>query len=56
VDSDVRLSNQVVRDTEERYKLPLETVLRNYMNFVKPSFEDFILPVNIHTHLPRSQS
>ncbi|KAI8616401.1 uridine-cytidine kinase 2-like protein [Chytriomyces sp. MP71] len=44
VDSDLRLARQVVRDTEQRYTKPLEAVLDQYLNFVKPSFEDFILP------------
>ncbi|TPX56829.1 uridine kinase [Powellomyces hirtus] len=44
VDSDVRLARQVVRDTEVRYERNLETVLQSYLKYVKPSFEDFILP------------
>ncbi|KAJ3055651.1 Uridine-cytidine kinase 2, partial [Rhizophlyctis rosea] len=44
VDSDVRLSRQVVRDTEIRHRKNLEEVLQYYLKFVKPSFEDFILP------------
>ncbi|KAI8826653.1 uridine-cytidine kinase B [Fimicolochytrium jonesii] len=44
VDSDVRLARQVVRDTEERYKKSLEKILQYYITFVKPAFEDFILP------------
>ncbi|KAI8614873.1 uridine-cytidine kinase-like protein 2 [Chytriomyces sp. MP71] len=44
VDSDLRLARQVVRDTEQRYTKPLEAVLDQYLNYVKPSFEDFILP------------
>ncbi|KAI9349168.1 putative uridine monophosphate kinase [Obelidium mucronatum] len=44
VDSDLRLAKQVLRDTEERYQLPLDKVLDDYLNFVKPAFEDFILP------------
>ncbi|KAI8837015.1 uridine-cytidine kinase 2 [Chytriomyces cf. hyalinus JEL632] len=44
VDSDLRLARQVIRDTEERYTKPLESVLETYIHFVKPSFEDFILP------------
>ncbi|KAJ3238714.1 Uridine-cytidine kinase 2 [Chytriomyces hyalinus] len=44
VDSDLRLARQVIRDTEERYTKPLEAVLETYLHFVKPSFEDFILP------------
>ncbi|KAJ3083971.1 Uridine-cytidine kinase-like 1 [Quaeritorhiza haematococci] len=44
VDSDVRLARQVIRDTEERYNYDLEYVLHQYVRFVKPSFEDYILP------------
>ncbi|KAJ3147794.1 Uridine-cytidine kinase 2 [Geranomyces variabilis] len=44
VDSDVRLARQVVRDTEVRYQMQLEAVLTAYLKYVKPSFEDFILP------------
>ncbi|KAJ3195589.1 Uridine-cytidine kinase 2 [Irineochytrium annulatum] len=44
VDSDLRLSKQVVRDTEERYRKKIEDVLNEYLNHVKPSFEEFILP------------
>ncbi|KAJ3033766.1 UMP-CMP kinase [Rhizophlyctis rosea] len=44
VDSDVRLSRQVVRDTEIRHHKTLEEVLSYYIKFVKPSFEDFIMP------------
>ncbi|KAJ3071036.1 hypothetical protein HDU99_002519, partial [Rhizoclosmatium hyalinum] len=51
VDSDIRLARQVVRDTEERYQKPLEEVLGNYLNFVKPSFEDFILPTKKYANV-----
>lgn len=34
----------VLRDIEERGR-DLESILRQYVQFVKPSFEDFILPV-----------
>nr|KAJ3420314.1 Uridine-cytidine kinase 2 [Polyrhizophydium stewartii] len=44
VDSDVRLARQVIRDTEERYRMSLDQVLQRYVKFVKPSFEEFILP------------
>lgn len=58
LDSDVRLSRQVVRDTEERYHLSLETVLLHYINFVKPAFEDFILPTKKFADviIPRGES
>ncbi|KAJ3117737.1 Uridine-cytidine kinase 2 [Physocladia obscura] len=52
VDSDLRLARQVVRDTEERSPTkPLETVLNNYLNVVKPSFEDFILPTKKYANV-----
>jgi len=47
VDADVRLSNTVLRDTTgkgERETHSLEFVLNQWVTFVKPSFEDFILP------------
>ncbi|KAJ3415330.1 UMP-CMP kinase [Chytridiales sp. JEL 0842] len=44
VDGDVRLMKQIIRDTEVRYKKALEEVLEQYLKYVKPSFEDFILP------------
>jgi uridine kinase len=47
VEGETRLSKQVIRDTEQRYKKSLEEVLHQYMKFVKPSFEDFILPVSV---------
>ncbi|KAJ3017703.1 UNVERIFIED_CONTAM: Uridine-cytidine kinase 2 [Siphonaria sp. JEL0065] len=51
VDSDIRLARQVIRDTEERYRKPLEEVLDNYLNFVKPAFEDFILPTKKYANV-----
>ncbi|ORZ40115.1 uridine kinase family-domain-containing protein [Catenaria anguillulae PL171] len=47
VDSDVRLSATVTRDTlgqRNRQIKPLELVLNQWLTFVKPAFEDFILP------------
>ncbi len=44
VDSDNRLAKQVIRDTSKRYQKDLNWVLRQYVKYVKPSFEDFILP------------
>ncbi|KAI8925455.1 uridine kinase family-domain-containing protein [Entophlyctis helioformis] len=44
VDADVRLARQVIRDTEERYRLSLDQVLQRYVKFVKPSYEEFIQP------------
>jgi uridine kinase len=37
----------VPRDINERGR-DLEQVLNQYMNFVKPAFEEFCLPVNIY--------
>ncbi|KAJ3076993.1 Uridine-cytidine kinase 2, partial [Podochytrium sp. JEL0797] len=51
VDSDLRLARQVIRDTEERYQKPLESVLENYLNYVKPSFEDYILPTKKYANV-----
>eukprot|EP00842_Homolaphlyctis_polyrhiza_P001161 jgi/Hompol1/2045/HPOL_005831-RA len=58
VDSDVRLARQVVRDTEERYRMPLEQVLQRYVKFVKPCFEEFILPTKKYADviIPRGES
>ncbi|PQQ13226.1 uridine kinase-like protein 5 [Prunus yedoensis var. nudiflora] len=42
-DSDVRLSRRIQRDTVERGR-NIENVLDQYARFVKPSFEEFILP------------
>ena len=44
------LSLLVIRDTEQRYHLPLEVVLQQYIRFVKPCFEEFIQPVK-YVHL-----
>jgi uridine kinase len=48
VDSDSRLSATVVRDTsgsKGRRARELDVVLNQWMNYVKPAFEDFVLPV-----------
>ncbi|XP_050537778.1 uridine-cytidine kinase [Daktulosphaira vitifoliae] len=42
-DSDTRLARRVPRDINERGR-DLEQVLNQYMNFVKPAFEEFCLP------------
>eukprot|EP00835_Amoeboradix_gromovi_P004448 NODE_347_length_10448_cov_0.163687.p2 type:complete len:285 gc:universal NODE_347_length_10448_cov_0.163687:3240-4094(+) len=47
VDSDTRLSNTVLRDTiddNDRLIKPLDQVLDEWLNYVKPSFEDYVLP------------
>uniref|UniRef100_A0AAY4D6M3 uridine/cytidine kinase n=1 Tax=Denticeps clupeoides TaxID=299321 RepID=A0AAY4D6M3_9TELE len=42
-DADTRLSRRVLRDISERGR-DLEQVLSQYINFVKPAFEEFCLP------------
>lgn len=42
-DSDTRLSRRVMRDVNERGR-PLENVLNQYDQFVKPAFEEFCQP------------
>ncbi|ODM98440.1 putative uridine-cytidine kinase [Orchesella cincta] len=42
-DPDTRLARRVVRDVQERGR-DLDTVLNQYMKFVKPAFEEFCLP------------
>ncbi|KAJ8921447.1 hypothetical protein NQ315_003065 [Exocentrus adspersus] len=42
-DSDTRLARRVPRDINERGR-DLEQVLNQYMNFVKPAFEEFCSP------------
>ncbi|PRQ54064.1 putative transferase [Rosa chinensis] len=42
-DSDVRLSRRIQRDTVERGR-NIQNVLEQYTKFVKPSFDEFILP------------
>jgi len=42
-DPDTRLARRVVRDVEGRNR-DLDTVLTQYMKFVKPAFEEFCLP------------
>nr|XP_018681075.1 PREDICTED: uridine kinase-like protein 3 isoform X4 [Musa acuminata subsp. malaccensis] len=42
-DADVRLARRIRRDTEEKGR-DLKTVLDQYSKFVKPAFDDFILP------------
>ncbi|KAL6518785.1 Uridine kinase-like protein 5 [Orobanche hederae] len=46
-DSDVRLARRIQRDTVERGR-NVENVLDQYIKFVKPSFEEFILPSKKH--------
>lgn len=43
VDSDVRLSRRVLRDTQKS-QITLEECLKLYLRFVKPSFDEFVLP------------
>ncbi|KAK7889084.1 hypothetical protein WMY93_024644 [Mugilogobius chulae] len=42
-DADTRLSRRVLRDISERGR-DLESVLAQYITFVKPAFEEFCLP------------
>jgi uridine kinase len=42
-DADVRLARRIKRDTVEKGR-DIATVLDQYSKFVKPAFEDFILP------------
>lgn len=44
VDDDDRLARHMVRNME-LYSRPIDDILNHYVRFVKPSFEDFILPV-----------
>ncbi|CAG8455011.1 3093_t:CDS:10 [Ambispora leptoticha] len=44
VDSDIRLAQRVLQDTEQRHHYPLEQVLNQYIKYVKPAYEDFVLP------------
>ena len=58
VDSDVRLSKQVIRDSEERYNKKLDQILQSYIKFVKPCFEEFILPCKKYADvvIPRGET
>ncbi|KAL0331913.1 UNVERIFIED_CONTAM: Uridine kinase-like protein 5 [Sesamum calycinum] len=49
-DSDVRLARRIQRDTVERGR-NVENVLDQYAKFVKPSFEEFILPTKKHADI-----
>ncbi|KAM7509191.1 hypothetical protein LguiA_019644 [Lonicera macranthoides] len=49
-DSDVRLARRIQRDTVERGR-NIQNVLDQYSNFVKPSFEEFILPTKKHADI-----
>ncbi|KRZ58755.1 Uridine-cytidine kinase 2-B [Trichinella nativa] len=42
-DPDTRLARRVMRDMNERGR-DLETILYQYLNFVKPAYEEFCLP------------
>lgn len=46
-DADTRLARRVMRDITDRGRT-LEGVLHQYETFVKPSFEDYILPTKKH--------
>ncbi|XP_044503780.1 uridine kinase-like protein 5 [Mangifera indica] len=49
-DSDVRLARRIQRDNVERGR-DVENVLNQYARFVKPSFEEFILPSKKHADI-----
>ncbi|CAG8637118.1 2117_t:CDS:2 [Paraglomus brasilianum] len=38
------LLSSVIQDTEQRYNFSLDQVLNHYLNYVKPAYEDFVLP------------
>jgi uridine kinase len=44
VDDDSRLSRLVIRDTQLRYQKSLDAVLHGYIKYVKPAFEEFVMP------------
>lgn len=44
-DSDTRLARRVPRDILQRGR-DLDSVLNQYMSFVKPAFEEFCFPVS----------
>ncbi|CAL5325321.1 unnamed protein product [Camellia sinensis] len=49
-DSDVRLARRIQRDTTDRER-NIENVLDQYTKFVKPSFDEFILPSKKHADI-----
>ncbi|CAG8519696.1 18681_t:CDS:10 [Acaulospora morrowiae] len=53
-DSDIRLSRRLIRDINERGR-DLNSVLRQYLKFVKPSFDQYIQPTmkNADVIIPR---
>ena len=58
VDSDERLARQVIRDTTQRYNRKLDLILNGYLKFVKPCFEEFILPCKKYADvvIPRGET
>lgn len=44
-DSDTRLSRRVLRDIQERNR-SVDSVLKQYLRYVKPAFDEYILPVS----------
>ncbi|XP_065830146.1 uridine-cytidine kinase 2-B-like isoform X2 [Oscarella lobularis] len=56
VDSDTRLARRVLRDVQTRGR-NLEQVLDQYIELVKPAFEDFTLPTKKHADviIPRGR-
>ena len=49
-DADVRLSRRIRRDIAERGR-DLDGVLQQYERFVKPSYEEFVLPTKAHADI-----
>ncbi|XP_020253531.1 uridine kinase-like protein 3 isoform X2 [Asparagus officinalis] len=49
-DADVRLSRRIQRDTVEKSR-DIKMVLDQYSKFVKPAFDDFILPTKKHADI-----
>jgi len=47
VDADTRLARRIMRDIKSRGR-DLEGVLTQYQKFVKPAFEQYILPSKVH--------
>jgi len=53
-DADIRLARRILRDMASRGR-DLQSVLQQYQNFVKPAFDDYILPTmkNADVIIPR---
>lgn len=51
-DSDIMLARRIRRDIQERGR-DVEGVLAQYLKFVKPSFDNFVLPTSRHADIVR---